>query len=239
MQDMRLGALFRVIRVRKNERQQDVAARAGISPAAVARHERGNLQTTSVRAVRVHGEALGLRVELTVRGPVDERLLDEEHAAVANYLKHWLESLGWVVAAEQSYSEYGERGRIDLFCWHPEREVVLVVEIKTEIRDAQEVLGSLDIKARLAKTIARKRGWNARSVAVLLAITETDRNVAWVTRLDALFATYRVRGAAARRWLAGPSAEPTHLLLVVKPREAGLETWRNGRERVRTRALTP
>lgn len=232
MQDMRLGALMRVIRIRKNKRQGDIAAQSGISASAIARHERGEFQSTSVRSVRSHGQALGLRIELTVRGPVDAQMLDEEHAAVANHLKRWFESLGWEAIAEQSYSEYGERGRIDLFCWHPGRQVLLVVEIKSEIRDAQELLGSLDAKERLARTIALRRGWNARSVAVMLAVTETNRNLGRINRFRSLFDGYSLRGTAARRWIAAPGGS-ARLLLSVKPGEAGRQTWRNGRQRVR------
>ncbi|MGH2428147.1 MAG: helix-turn-helix domain-containing protein, partial [Candidatus Limnocylindria bacterium] len=114
MRDRVVAGLFRAARIRQDLRQTDVSERCGLSRATIGRHEDGDLEGTTVRALRKHAEALGLRVDLTIRGQTGEILRDEEHAAIGNYLKHELETDGWEVVAEASYSIYGERGRIDL-----------------------------------------------------------------------------------------------------------------------------
>ena len=232
MDDHRLGALLRVARIRKNKRQSDVARDARLSASAVARNERGQADRATLRTLRQHGQALGIRLELELRGPASDLLRDDEHAAVVDHLKGQLESLGWEATVEASFSEYGERGRIDLFAYHPGRRALLVVEVKTAIFDAQELLGSLDIKERLAATVARKRGWRPAAVGVLLAITRTDANERRINRLPRLFGGFATRGTVARAWLANPVG-PARMLLFVSSAEAGRARWRNSRQRVR------
>ena len=58
-----------------------------------------------------------------------ERLIDEAHAEAVAAVALTLESLGWTVAVEVTYSEYGERGSIDLLALRAERRAALVVEV--------------------------------------------------------------------------------------------------------------
>lgn len=231
MDDQKVGLILRVVRLRRDQRQSDVAARAGISASAVARHERGEIAEVTHRALRRHAHAVGVRLELALRGPTSDLLRDDEHAAVVDHLKRWLESLAWDVAVEVSYSEYGERGRIDLFAFHGTSRALLVAEIKTGIFDAQELLGSLDVKARLAPTIARRNGWQPSHIGVLLAVTKTDTNERKIQRLRALFSGFAMRGPHARAWLGNPTGT-ARLLLFVSQSEAGRGVWRNSRQRV-------
>jgi hypothetical protein len=187
-----------------------------------------------VRSLRKHADALGLTLEITLRGPTGDLVKDEEHALLTQWVKRQLEPMGWQIDAEASYSIYGERGRIDLLGWHPDRRIVLIDEQKTDLPDVQDVLGTLDVKERLARPIAREHGWDADAVAVLLVITRTNRNARTVQRFDALFSRFALRGAAAVRWLRDPDGErPQHLLLFVPPDAVGRAAWRNGRRRVR------
>lgn len=233
--DQKVGVILRMARIRKNKRQCDVAADAGISAAAVARHERVDLAAVTHRALRQHAHAVGIRLELERRGPASDVLRDDEHAAVVDHLKRWLESMGWETVVEASYSEYGERGRIDLLAHHAGLRVILVVEVKTAVIDAQGLFGSIDVKERLARTLAAKRGWRPQSAGVLLAVTRTNTNERKIARLAGLFGAFRLRGAAARAWLNEPSGD-ARMLLFVSPTEVGRNTWRNSRQRVRRSA---
>ena len=85
-------------------------------------------------------------------------MLDSAHASVQAAWASLLQGLGWQVWIERSFSYYGERGRIDLFCWHEGARIALVIEVKTELADAQALLGGLDVKTRLADRIARGLG---------------------------------------------------------------------------------
>lgn len=232
MRDRVVAGLFRAARARHDLRQTDVSERCGLSRATIGRHEDGKLEGTTVRALRKHAEALGLRVDLTIRGQTGEILRDEEHAAIGNYVKHELETGGWEVVAEASYSIYGERGRIDLLGYSAARRALLITEQKTDVVDIQDLLGGLDTKERLARTVAAQYGWKPEIVGVLLAITKTDRNVSRVREFPALFARYDVRGPAVRSWLAKPDG-PARMLIFIPPAAAGRKVWRNGRQRVR------
>jgi hypothetical protein len=80
------------------------------------------------------------------------------------------------VEPEVSFSIYGERGVIDQLAWHAATAHVLVVELKTELVDINELLGTLDRKRRLIMRIARERGLEPKLVSVWLVITDTSTN---------------------------------------------------------------
>lgn len=232
MRDASVARLLRLARVRQDLRQVDVAKRAGISRTVVAEHELGQIETASVRSLRSHAEALGLSLELAVRGSAGEVVRDEEHALLTQWVQRQLRAMGWLTELEASFNVWGERGRVDILAWSPAGRIVLVDEQKTDVSDVQDLLGTLGVKERLAGEIARQRGWNPTSVAVLLVVTRTHRNLRTIQRFSGLFDRFTVRGADAVRWLREP-AGPARLLLLVPPSAVGRKTWRNGRRRVR------
>lgn len=83
---------------------------------------------------------------------------------------------GWVVEPEVSFAVYGERGIIDQLAWHATSSHLLVIELKTQFVDVNEMLGTLDRKARLARTVASARGWTARRVSVWVIASATRTN---------------------------------------------------------------
>lgn len=229
----RIAVVFRTVRIKREWRQKDVAARAKLSPSVIARHERDGIEVASMRSLIQHAEALDLRLDLVVRGDSTPGLRDDEHAAVVDHMKRRLERSDWDVIAEASFSEYGERGRVDLLAWHPETGMLLIVEVKTILIDVQEMLGALDIKERLAGKIAAQRGWRPRNVSVMLVVTDTDASRGRIARLPALFAGFKTRGAQVSVWIGNP-IRPTRLLHYVSAATVGRTgSWRNGRQRVR------
>ena len=46
-----------------------------------------------------------------------------------------------MLAPEVSFSIYGERGVIDILAWHPGRRALLIIELKTDIVDVNELVG--------------------------------------------------------------------------------------------------
>lgn len=185
-----------------------------------------------MRNLMRHAEALDLRLDLVVRGDTAPGLRDDEHAAVVDHIKRRLERNGWNVIAEASFSEYGERGRVDLLAWHPETGMLVIVEVKTVLIDVQDLLGALDIKERLAGKIAAQRGWRPRDVSVMLVVTDTDASRGQVARLPALFASFTTRGAQVAAWIGNP-LHSTRLLHYVSANTVGRTSWQNGRQRVR------
>ena len=92
-----------------------------------------------------------------------------------------LRGLAFATMTEVTFSEWGERGSIDVFAHNRELEAVVVGEAKSEWGSVEETLRALDTKTRLANKIATKTlGWNPRHVATLLVFPEdsTARRIA-------------------------------------------------------------
>ena len=206
----KLGRIVRMLRIRQRLTQVALAAKAGVSRRTVSLVERNRADELPLRVIDAIVNALGARLDVRLfwHGPELDRLLDADHAALAALLKPRLESWGWIVRVEVSYSRFGERGRIDLLAWHPLTRTLLVVEVKTDLVDIQGLLGSVDAKARLAVHVSRDIGWDVRSVVPAITFLE-DRTVRnRLAQLDTLFDRYELRGRAALAWLRRPSGVP-------------------------------
>jgi transcriptional regulator with XRE-family HTH domain len=208
MDDLRVAAAFRSVRLRRRLRQSDVAAAAGVSRGFISLLERGHLERASLRAVRRVAAALEIRIEVLARwrgGDLD-RLLNARHSALHESMSRLFEGLpGWVAAPEVSFAVYGERGVIDILAWHAPTRSLLVIELKTELVDLQELVGTADRKRRLAARVARERGWQAATVSCWLVVANTRTNR---RRVDAhramLRAAFPETGGALRAWLVQP-----------------------------------
>ena len=190
MDDQRIGAVIRLVRIRRGWRQTDLAAKTRVSKSAISRLERGFVGAMSVGAVRAVAAALEIRVDLVPRwraGDLD-RLLNSRHSALHESVARWFRDrhTGWMLAPEVTFSIYGDRGVIDILAWHPGRRALLVIELKTEIVDVNEVLGTLDRKARLASRVARERGWDPVTVSVCLIVEDSKTNRRRVRAHDAM-----------------------------------------------------
>ena len=173
MNFQRLGVVCRAVRLRKRWRQDDVAAAAGVSRAAVSRIERGLAAEMTLATLDKVTSALEIRIDLVPRwrGGELDRLVNWRHAAMHERVAELLERIGgWELAPEVSFAVYGERGVIDILAWHVATRTLLIIELKTEIVDPQEVVGTLDRKRRLAARIARERGWDPATIATWLAV---------------------------------------------------------------------
>ena len=82
----------------------------------------------------------------------------------------------WVLAPEVSFSIWGERGVIDILAWHPSQRAILVTELKTDIADANEMVGTVDRKRRLAARVARERGWDPVTISVWVIVSGVSTN---------------------------------------------------------------
>ena len=117
----------------------------------------------SLDAAGASAAALGgyLSVRVLFQGEGLDRLRDRRHAELVEILIHLLRELGWEVATEVSFNNFGERGSIDILAFHPATRTLLVIEVKTVVPDLGGMLATLDRKVRLALEIARERGWDA------------------------------------------------------------------------------
>ena len=231
--DFRVGTVIRRVRQSRGWRQDDLATRAQASRSVVSRIERGQVGPQSLDSLRAVAAALDIRLDLVPRwrgGDLD-RLLNLAHSGLHESVARTFQNAwpAWILAPEASFSIYGERGIIDILAWHPGRRALLVVELKTDIVDVNELLGTLDRKRRLASKVAIERGWDAVSVSAWLVITDSR--------------TSRRRVQAHAAMLAGalPDDQPTvrHWLQDPVGRVAGITFWTDSRGTVVKHADRP
>lgn len=236
MNDVQIGRSLRALRHRRRLRQVDVARQAGVSQQLVSRVERGRIGPVARDTLARIFATVDATVTTTVRwhGGELDRLLDEGHASLAGVVTRLLADLGWDVLPEVTFSEWGERGSVDILAWHSPTRTLLVVEIKTEIAGAEEMLRAHDVKVRLAPKLGQARfGLAPRQVARLLVVAEGSTNRRRIERLDpVLRAAYPVRGDAVRAWLRAPVSAIAGLLVTASPASVA----RVNRHRVRPRA---
>ena len=176
----------------------------------VSRVERGHLDTLTVRNLEAICAVLDIRVDVVPRwrgGDLD-RLLNSGHAALHEAVARWFRRrwTAWTLAPEVSFAIYGERGVIDILAWHAPTRTLLVIELKTELVDLNELVGTVDRKRRLAARIARERGWDAQRVGVwvLVASTRTNRR-RLADHAAFLRNAFPATSTAIREWLADPT----------------------------------
>jgi transcriptional regulator with XRE-family HTH domain len=231
--DQRIGTIVRAVRIKRRWRQIDLARKAGASSSTISRIERGHFDRLSTRTLRAVAAALDIRLELVARwraGDLD-RLLNARHSQLHELVAESFRSryLAWTLAPEVSFSIYGERGVIDLLAWNAATRSLLVIELKTDIADVNELMGTFDRKVRLAWSIGADRGWDALDVSgwVIVAPGRTNRE-----RIAAhgavLRAAFPMDGRGIDAWLRRPAG-----------RCSVLSMWRNTHAGTATVSLAP
>jgi transcriptional regulator with XRE-family HTH domain len=208
MFDDRVGSIIRAVRIRRGLRQVDVARLAFVSDATVSRIERGHLDELTLRVIRRVARALEIRMDLAPwsRGGDLHRFATAGHAELVESVLRTLLTLGWEARTEVSFSHAGERGFVDILAWHAETRTLLVIEIKTEIVDVGETLGTLDRKRRLASRIAAGFGWMPAGVSTALIALDTRTNRRRIRAHDASFRSLLpADGRRLRAFLRNPS----------------------------------
>jgi Helix-turn-helix. len=207
--DQRVGASFRAARIRLRLRQEDLAVKAKVSRGSVSRVERGHLDTLSLRTLRAIAAELDIRIEVQPRwrgGDLD-RMLNQRHSALHESvaLVFHRDFPAWTLAPEVSFSIWGERGVIDLLAWHPGARALLVIELKTEIADANELVGTVDRKRRLARQIARERDLDPVTVSVWIIVSPSRTNRRRIAAHPGMFrAAFPADGRSIKAWLREP-----------------------------------
>ena len=164
-----------------------------------------------------------------------DRLLNAAHSGLEDAVARWLASVGgWTVVPEASFAIYGERGWIDLLAWHAASRSVLIVEVKTEIVDVQDLIGRVDRKRRLARKIVRERGWDPETVSVWIVVAEGPTNRRHFSSHEALLrAAFPVRGGELRAWIRAPAGSTAALSFFSNATEGSVRRSFVSRKRVR------
>ena len=209
MQDLRLGSAIRLLRQQRHWTQADLAGRAGVSDTTISRIERGHIRSLTVATIQEVAGELDVRIDLVPRwrsGDLD-RLLNRRHSTLHELVARWFGEVvpDWVLAPEVSYSIYGERGVIDILVWHPGRRALLIIELKTDIVDVNDLVGSADRRRRLARTIVAERGWDPATVSAWVIVAPSRTNRRRVAAHEAMLrAAFPMDGRGMRAWLRDP-----------------------------------
>jgi len=206
--DERLARLLLLLRRRAGLSQADLANAANVPRRDVQLVEAGAAGSVFLDRGRRIFEALGARGRFSVwwNGAAADRLLDERHAALVERAIGVFVQRGWETAVEVSFSEFGERGSIDIFAARRSAGAVAVSEIKSAFGSLEETNRVLDVKERLAPRIAeREFGWRPVVVGRLLIVADESTNRRIVAGHErTMGAIYPARGREVRAWLRQP-----------------------------------
>lgn len=208
-EDERIGIFLRAIRRRSGQRQVDLARDAGVPRRDVIRIESGRAGSVALDRLRRVFAAAGGRARLNTwwNGAAAERLMDERHAALVERALSVLTQRGWLAAVEVTFSEFGERGSIDILGGHPQTHALAVCEIKSVIGSLEETNRMMDIKERLGPRLAVARfGWRPTVTGRLLILPADSTTRRTVARHALTMASaYPARSREVRAWLRHPN----------------------------------
>jgi len=239
MDDFRFGTVIRLVRQRRGWRQQDLSDKSGVSQSTISRIERGILGAQSIDRIRAVATTLEIRVDLVPRwraGDLD-RLLNSGHSALHESVARAFraELPAWILAPEVSFSIFGERGVIDILAWHPGKRALLVIELKTDLVDINELVGTFDRKRRLARQVAQSRGWDPVTISAWLIVADGRTNRRRVESHDAMLrSALPDDGRTIRRWLRDPEGVVSGLSFWTDTRRVADRPIRRPIRRVRT-----
>lgn len=159
--------------------QDELAARVGISQGMISAIEHARVPgLTLVRAEQVLG-ALGATLVISVDTPFlgdRDRQRDPAHARCSAYVTTRLRRAGWDVATEVEVGGDRSRGWIDVLAVHPSTHQMLVIEIKTEIRDFGAIERTLGWYERESYRAAKRLGWYPSTSVGCLILLATEAN---------------------------------------------------------------
>jgi hypothetical protein len=205
--DGRLAKASRLLRRRAGWRQVDVPGSRRVTQEI----EAGRAGQIKLDLLRRHFAALDASVRLTPwwNGAALDRLLDESHAQVVDAVARVLPTYGFNrVRTEHTFSDFGERGSIDVFAGNEERKAVFVGEAKSEWGSIEETLRRQSVKVRLARKLALSAfGWKPLCVASVLVLPDRSTNRRIAARYGASLNGYSARSHAIRQWLRQPSGD--------------------------------
>jgi hypothetical protein len=189
--------------------QLELTIAADVPRSVVGAIERDRLDRVRVADLRAVAAALDATVDLSLRwrGGDLPRLVHARHAALHELVAARYASLtGWRYEPEVSFSRFGERGIIDGLGWHASTRSLLVHELKSELVDLSDLMGTVDRKRRLAADVVRERGWQPAAVSTWVVVADSRSNRRALARHEAVLrAKFPADRHTVAAWLREPS----------------------------------
>jgi transcriptional regulator with XRE-family HTH domain len=208
MAERLVGSVVRAIRHRMRLTQAELAIAANVPRSVVQSVEHDRLDRIRIGDLRRIAAALDASVDqkLRWRGGDLPRLVNARHAALHEVVAARFADLPeWTYEPEVSFNEFGERGVIDGVAWHAATRSLLLDELKSELVDISDLMGTGDRKRRLAPAIVRDRGWQPASVSLWVVVADGRTNRRTITRHErVLRAKFPADGHRIGAWLRHP-----------------------------------
>jgi transcriptional regulator with XRE-family HTH domain len=202
--------------------QRELARRLDTNQSAIRRLQSGG-RSMDVALATAALDLLGIRMILDadpigLAGRAEQR--DLVHARCSAYLHRHLTAWGWETKVEVEVGSGRYRGWIDLVAYRAADGGLLVIEVKTELRDAGQVLRTLAWYSRSIHDVAREAGWHPRSVVpALVALSTREMDVSLASNGGLLRVELPGGADALRSWIEDPSSpRPSPSVALIDPR---------------------
>jgi transcriptional regulator with XRE-family HTH domain len=173
----RFGTTIKEARTLVGWSQRELVRRAGVAQATLSRLESCTAATVDMVVTARLLEALGLRTSVEID---DFRLQDRRrqndgvHAVLngssARHLERWL----WLPRLEEMIGDAVPLGWIDLLGFREVDRALLVQETKADLPDMGGLQRSVAFYERSALAVARRLGWEPRTVSVLVVALDSE-----------------------------------------------------------------
>jgi len=191
--------------------QRRLAAEANLAQSMISDIEHAALRDLPLRTAIQVLTALDVEVVLGLHPPrlTAARQRDRAHARCIAFVARRLERAGWHVATEIEVGGGRWLGFVDVLAYHPDEHVLLVIEVKTEVRDVGEIDRQMSSYERSAWAAALGRGWRPRAATGILLLLSTDESDRRLLENRGYFdRAFRVRARALRDLVDRPSTPP-------------------------------
>lgn len=178
---------------------------------------------------------MSVEIRARWRGGELDRVVNAAHADMHESVAQRLASLaGWVWLPEVTFAHFGERGVIDILAWHAATRSLLIIELKSELVDPQDLVATMHRRVRLGHVIARQQGWRPATASAWVIVNDTSTERRRLARHDSLLRTaFPADGRLIRSWLLRPRGRISALSFWSNVTPGGVSEVRGHIQRVR------